>query len=106
MLSEFEKKWTSAVRIACALAALGVAFACGDGTALRFEVLAVTAGVRDPSRMRERGIGTALAPGDHTSEQLRKKCAYYGHGHTPDHQVTKQSLGLRSVSDGRDAQST
>ena len=33
MLSEFEKKWTSAVRIACALAALGVAFACGDGTA-------------------------------------------------------------------------
>ena len=33
------------------------ALACGDGTALRFEAFAVTAGVRDPSRMRERGIG-------------------------------------------------
>ena len=41
MLSEFEKKWTSAVRIACALAALGVAFACGDGTAPGREPLRV-----------------------------------------------------------------
>ena len=36
---------------------LSSALACGDGTALRFEAFAVTAGVRDPSSMRERGIG-------------------------------------------------
>jgi hypothetical protein len=33
------------------------ALACGDGTAPRFEAFVVTEGVRDPSRMRERGIG-------------------------------------------------
>ena len=31
--------------------------ACGDGPAPRFEAFAVTPGVRDPSSMRERGIG-------------------------------------------------